>query len=85
MEIMNYSMRAKIQLLRNYIVANSETIISNSVTVTGKRPAQIDSVRPITTTANLDQTEDYNGSSKTNEFDIVALEIMGVTLSLEIR
>ena len=52
--------------------SNSETVISNSVTVTGKRPAQIDNVRPITTTANLDQTDDYNGSSKTNEFDIVA-------------
>ena len=40
--------------------------------VTGNRPAQIESVGPITTSTNLDQTHDYELGSKTNEFDIVA-------------
>ena len=39
--------------------SNSETISSNSVMVTGDKPAQIDSKGPITTTTNLDQSHDY--------------------------
>jgi hypothetical protein len=52
--------------------SNLEVISSNSVMVTGNRPAQIESVGPITTSTNLDQTHDYELGSKANEFDIVA-------------
>ena len=51
---------------------NSEVISSHSVMVTGNRPAQIESVGPITSSTNIDQTHDYELGSKTNEFDIVA-------------
>lgn len=51
---------------------NSEVISSHSMMVNGNRPAQIESVGPINTSANLDQAHNHEFGSKTNEFDIVA-------------
>jgi len=49
-----------------------ETISSSSVMVSAVRPAQIDSVGPITNTTNLDQGHQDKENYKGNGFDIVA-------------
>ena len=51
---------------------NSEIVSSKSVMLTGVKPAQIESKGLVTTTTKLDQTNDYNASSRRNGFNIVA-------------